>query len=196
MKLPFVDLKAQYDSIKNEIDQTIYNVIQDSAFIGGKYLKTFEQNYANYIGTKHCIGVGNGTDALFIVLKCLGIKEGDEVITVANSFIATSESITTSGAKVVFVDCDEKTYNIDVQKIEKVITKKRGQLFPFIYTDYLPIWIRCWKLPINITCMLLKMQPRLMDLNIKIRALVLLVIVLVSAFFLERILVLMVMQGL
>lgn len=130
MKLSFVDLKAQYDSIKDAIDQAIHNVIQDSAFIGGKYLKNFEYNFANYIGTKHCIGVGNGTDALFIALKCLGIKEGDEVITVANSFIATSESITAAGARVVFVDCDEKTYNIDVQKIEKAITKKTKAIIP------------------------------------------------------------------
>lgn len=130
MKLWFVDLKAQYDSIKDEINQAISNVICESAFIGGKYLSTFEKNFTEYIGTKHCIGVANGTDALSIALKCLGIKEGDEVITVANSFIATSESITTSGAKVVFVDCDEKTYNIDVQKIEKVITKKTRAIIP------------------------------------------------------------------
>lgn len=130
MKLPFVDLKAQYDSIKSEISQAMQNVIQDSAFIGGKYLKTFEQNFANYVGTKHCIGVGNGTDALFIVLKCLGIKEGDEVITVANSFIATSEAITATSARVVFVDCDVKTYNIDVRKIEKVITKRTKAIIP------------------------------------------------------------------
>lgn len=153
MKLSFVDLKAQYDSIKDAIDQAIHNVIQDSAFIGGKYLKNFEYNFANYIGTKHCIGVGNGTDALFIALKCLGIKEGDEVITVANSFIATSESITAAGARVVFVDCDEKTYNIDVQKIERVLRKKQRQLFQFICTDNLPIWILYWRLPKNIISM-------------------------------------------
>jgi len=130
MKTPFVDLKAQYESIKEEIDQAISDVIFDSAFIGGKYLKTFEQNYANYIGTKHCIGVGNGTDALFITLKALGIKKGDEVITAANSFIATSEAITMTGAKVIFVDCDNDTYNIDVQKIEKAITKKTKAIIP------------------------------------------------------------------
>ncbi|TLD40948.1 MAG: DegT/DnrJ/EryC1/StrS aminotransferase [Candidatus Jettenia ecosi] len=130
MKLSFVDLKAQYDSIKEEVNQAMQNVIQDSAFIGGRYLKTFEQNFANYIGAQHCIGVANGTDALFIALKCLGIKEGDEVITVANSFIATSESITATGARVVFVDPDEKTYNIDVQKIEKSLTKKTKAIIP------------------------------------------------------------------
>jgi len=130
MRIPFVDLKAQYESIKEEIDQAIFDVILDSAFVGGKYIKTFERNYANYIGAKHCIGVGNGTDALFIALKILDVGEGDEVITAANSFIATSEAITMTGAKVVFVDCDKDTYNIDVQKINKAITNKTKAIIP------------------------------------------------------------------
>ena len=130
MKIPLVDLKTQYVSIKKEIDQAIYNIIHEAAFIGGKYVKTFEQNFSNYVGTKYCIGVGNGTDALFIALKSLGIKEGDEVITVSNSFIATSEAITMAGAKVVFVDCREDTYNIDVEKTEKAITKKTKAIIP------------------------------------------------------------------
>jgi len=130
MRVLFVDLKAQYESIKKEIDKAISDVILDSAFVGGKYIKTFERNYANYIGTKHCIGVGNGTDGLFIVLKTFDIGEGDEVITAANSFIATSEAITMTNAKVVFVDCDNDTYNIDVKKIEKVITNKTKAIMP------------------------------------------------------------------
>lgn len=130
MKIPFVDLQAQYLSIEKEINETIRSVILDSAFIGGKYHKFFEQNFADYVGAKQCIGVGNGTDALFIALKSLGIKEGDEVITVANSFIATSEAITLTGARVVFVDCDELTYNIDIRKIEKVITDRTKAIIP------------------------------------------------------------------
>jgi dTDP-4-amino-4,6-dideoxygalactose transaminase len=130
MKIPFVDLRMQYLSIKDEIDQAVNNVIMDSAFIGGKYLKVFENNFANFIGTKHCVGVGNGTDALFIALKALGIRGGDEVITVANSFIATSEAITATGARVVFVDCDEATYNIDVRKIENAVSKKTKAIIP------------------------------------------------------------------
>jgi dTDP-4-amino-4,6-dideoxygalactose transaminase len=130
MRTPFVDLKSQYLAIKDELDEAIHNVIMDSAFIGGKYLKTFEQNFANYIGVKHCIGVGNGTDAIYAVLKTFGIGEGDEVITAANSFIATSEAITMTGAKVVFVDCDNETYNIDVQKIEKTIINKTKAILP------------------------------------------------------------------
>jgi dTDP-4-amino-4,6-dideoxygalactose transaminase len=130
MVINFVDLKKQYSTIREEIDNAIQDVINDSAFIVGKYLKSFEQNFANYIGVKHCIGVGNGTDALFIALKTLDIGKGDEVITVANSFIATSEAITMTGAKVVFVDCDEKTYNIDVIKIEEVITENTKAIIP------------------------------------------------------------------
>jgi len=130
MKIPFVDLKAQYLSIKEEIDQAISNVIHDSAFIGGKYTKIFEENFANYIGVKYCIGVGNGTDALYIALKALGITKGDEVITAANTFIATSEAITMTGAKILFVDCDKDTNNIDVDKIKNVISPKTKAIIP------------------------------------------------------------------
>lgn len=130
MTIPFVDLKAQYLSMKEEIDGAIQNVIKDTAFIGGDYLKTFEQDFASFVGAKHCIGVGNGTDAIYIALKCLGVKEGHEVITVANSFIATSESITQTGGRVVFVDCDKDTYNIDVRQIEKRITNKTKAIIP------------------------------------------------------------------
>ncbi len=130
MKIPFVDLKVQYFSIKEEIDQAISNVIQDSAFIGGKYAKTFEENFVDYIGVKNCVGVGNGTDALYIALKVLGISEGDEVITAANTFIATSEAITMTGARVVFIDCNEVTYNMDVEKLEHAITDKTKAIIP------------------------------------------------------------------
>lgn len=130
MDIPFVDLRSQYLSIKDEIDSAIQKVIFESAFIGGNDLKSFENNFANFVGANYCIGVGNGTDALFIALKSLGISKGDEVITVANSFIATSEAIAMTGASVVFVDCDEKTYNIDVNKIEQKITKKTKAIIP------------------------------------------------------------------
>lgn len=118
MQIPFVDLKAQYESIKEEIDKAISDVISESAFIGGPFAKSFENAFAAFCGVKHCIGVGNGTDALFIALKTLGIREGDEVITAANSFIATSEAITMTGARVVFVDIDPITYNMDPNKLE------------------------------------------------------------------------------
>lgn len=130
MKVPFVDLKAQYLSIKSEIDSAVKNVINDAAFIGGKYVKKFEKEFADYCNTKYCVGVGNGTDAMFIALKALGIGSGDEVITASNSFIATSEAITASGAKVVFVDCHPDYYTIDVSKIEEKITNKTKAIIP------------------------------------------------------------------
>jgi dTDP-4-amino-4,6-dideoxygalactose transaminase len=130
MNIPFVDLKSQYDSIKEEIDSAIATVLSQTAFVGGSHLKNFEEAFATFCGVKHCIGVANGTDALFIALKTLGIGPGDEVITVANSFIATSEAITATGAKVVFVDIDPTTYNIDTSKIEEKIRPRTKAIIP------------------------------------------------------------------
>jgi dTDP-4-amino-4,6-dideoxygalactose transaminase len=130
MKVPFVDLKSQYNDIKPEIDAAIADVISNTAFIGGSFAKKFEDSFAVYTGAKYCIGVGNGTDALFIALKTLGIGSGDEVITVANSFIATSEAISATGARVVFVDINPGTYTIDVTKIEEKVTPKTKAIIP------------------------------------------------------------------
>ncbi len=124
MIVPFVDLKAQYQSIKPEIDKAIARVLTNTAFIGGNEVVNFEKDFAKLCRVKYAIGVANGTDALFIALKALGIGQGDEVITVANSFIATSEAITAAAAKVVFVDCHPNTYTIDVVKIEEKVTSK------------------------------------------------------------------------
>jgi dTDP-4-amino-4,6-dideoxygalactose transaminase len=129
-RIPFVDLKAQYDSIKQEVDAAIAAVIQQTAFIGGPHLKEFEEAFAKYCGVEHCVGVANGTDALYIALRTLGVGPGDEVITAANSFIATSEAIKMVGAQVVFCDCDPVTYNIDVTKLEAKITPKTKALIP------------------------------------------------------------------
>lgn len=130
MNIPLVDLKAQYESIKDEIDSAIHEVISTSAFIGGSHVKAFEEDFARFCGANYCVGVGNGTDALFIALKSLGIGAGDEVITVANSFIATSEAISMTGARVVFCDIDPRTYNIDVDQIEAKITPRTKALIP------------------------------------------------------------------
>src|SRR5688572_12256399 len=123
MNIPFVDLKAQYRSIKSDIDTAIAAVLDETAFVGGTHVKTFQEAFARYCGVTECVGVANGTDALFIALKALGIGAGDEVITVANSFVATSEAIKMAGAQVVFVDCDPVTYNIDVTKIDRKSTR-------------------------------------------------------------------------
>ena len=124
MNIPFVDLKTQYESIKREIDNAISEVISNTAFISGPYAKSFENAFAEFCKVKHCVGVGNGTDALYIALRALGIGAGDEVITAANSFIATSEAITMTGANVAFVDIDPETYNMDPDKLEDYLKKR------------------------------------------------------------------------
>jgi dTDP-4-amino-4,6-dideoxygalactose transaminase len=129
MNVPFVDLKAQYQSIKSEIDPAIQTVLNETAFVGGKYVEGFEKAFAEKFGVKHCISCANGTDAIYITLRALGIGPGDEVITVANSFIATSETITQTGARPVFVDIDEY-FHIDPAKIEAKITPKTKAVIP------------------------------------------------------------------
>lgn len=128
--IPFVDLKAQYQSIKAEVDSAIAAVISETAFVGGPHVKAFEDAFARYCGVANCVGVANGTDALFIALRALGIGAGDEVITVANSFVATSEAIRMAGAQVVFADSDPVTMNIDVAKLEAKITPRTKAVIP------------------------------------------------------------------
>jgi len=128
--VPFVDLKAQYARIKPEMDAALQDVIANTAFIGGKKLKEFEAAFAAYCGVKHVIGVGNGTDALTIALKAMGVGAGDEVITVPNTFIATGEAITNAGASVKFVDIDARTYNMDATRLEAAITEKTKAVLP------------------------------------------------------------------
>ena len=130
MSVPFADLNSQHAPIRSELDAALMEVVDSCAFIRGKYTESFEKNFAAYLGVKHCVGVGNGTDALYIALTALGISRGDEVITVANSFIASSEAITQTGARVVFVDCDPRTFTIDTQKLEAAITKKTKAIIP------------------------------------------------------------------
>ena len=130
MNIPFVDLKAQYLSIKKEIDNAIQSVIDNTAFIKGKYVQKFEEDYKLSYGVKHVISCANGTDALYISLKSMGIGPGDEVITTALSWISTSETITQTGAKVVFIDIDPEHYAIDVKQIESKITKKTKAIIP------------------------------------------------------------------
>jgi len=130
MHIPFVDLKVQYQSIKSEIDLAVQNVINDVSFIGGEYVGKFKNDFTNAYGVKHCISCANGTDAIYISLKALGIGPGDEVITVANSWISTSETITQAGATPVFVDIDPDYYTINVNKIEEKITTKTKAIIP------------------------------------------------------------------
>ena len=118
MNIPFVDLKAQYHSLKSEMDGAVQSVLDRTAFILGPEEAAFEQAFADYIGVKHAAGVGSGTEALRLALEALGIGLGDEVITVANTYIATCEAISHVGATVRLVDADPRTYNMDVGKLE------------------------------------------------------------------------------
>jgi dTDP-4-amino-4,6-dideoxygalactose transaminase len=118
MRVPFADLKSQYRSIKSEIDGAIASVIQDTAFIGGQYVKSFEKDFAVVCGARHVIACANGTDSLYILMKMLGIGPGDEVITAANSWISSSETITQTGAKPIFVDVHPQYYSLDENKLE------------------------------------------------------------------------------
>jgi len=120
--VPFVDLKPQYLSIKAELDEALHRTLDDCSFVGGTRVNNFENQFAKQLGVKHCIGVGNGTDALYIILKMLGLKPGDEVITPALSWISTSETISQTGALPVFADINPDTYTIDPTDVERKIT--------------------------------------------------------------------------
>jgi len=130
MNVPFLDLKAQYKAIKDEVHAAINDVMENTAFAGGPFVAKFEQEFAKFCDCKHAVGVGNGTDALWLSLIGLGIKPGDEVITVPNTFIATAEAISFSGAKPVFVDIVEETNNMNPALIEAAITKKTKAIIP------------------------------------------------------------------
>ena len=124
MNIPFVDLKTQYQSIKAEIDSAISKTIENTAFIGGSFVKQFERDFAAKYGIDHVVSCANGTDSLYILMKMLGIGPGDEVITVANSWISTSETISQTGARPVFVDVDVEYYSINEKLLEEKISTK------------------------------------------------------------------------
>ncbi len=129
MKVLFVDLHRQYLSIKPEMDEAIANVIRDTAFIRGKYVNDFEREFETLNKAPYCISLANGTDAIYIALKMMGIGQGDEVITASNSWISSSETITQAGAKPVFVDVD-KYFSIDADEIEQHITERTKAIIP------------------------------------------------------------------
>jgi len=128
--VPFVDLKAQYASIKNEIDAAIARVIADTAFIMGREVRAFEEAFADYLGARFCIGVNSGTAALQLALMACGIGPGDEVIAPSFTFFATAEAISVLGAKPVFVDIDPVSYTIDAAQIEAAITPRTRAIIP------------------------------------------------------------------
>lgn len=130
MKIPLVDLYAQYQAIKPDIDAAMKRVIENSSYILGPEVKTFEKNMATFCQVNHAVGTDSGTAALHLALLLLGVRPGDEVITTTHTFIATAEVISLTGARPVFVDIDPRTYNLDPEKVQAAITSRTKVLMP------------------------------------------------------------------
>ena len=129
-QIPFADLKSQYNAYKSEIDKAVLDVMGSSMYIMGPEVEKLEKNLAAYVGAKHALSVSSGTDALLLALMSYGIKAGDEVITTPFTFIATAEVIALVGAKPVFADIDETTYNLDIEKVKPLINEKTKAVIP------------------------------------------------------------------
>ncbi len=130
MTVPFVDLRAQYVSIKAEIDEAIARVLETTAFVLGREVEAFEAAFAEYVGAKFCVGLNSGTAAVQLAVQACGIGAGDEVIVPANTFFASAEGVSTAGAAPVFVDADPISYNIDPARIEAAITGRTRAIMP------------------------------------------------------------------
>lgn len=130
MKVPFLDLKLQYQTIKKEVEPVVLDILENCCYIGGAYINTFERQAERYLRVKHAAGCSNGTDALVLGLKACNIKPGDEVITTPFTFFATAEAIASVGAVPVFVDVKQDDYNIDPDRIEEAITDKTKAIMP------------------------------------------------------------------
>lgn len=130
MDVPFVDLHAQYQTIKTEIDSAIASVISSSSFIRGPEVAEFEEAFSKAVGPTHCVSCANGTDAIYIALHTLGVKPGDEVIVPAMSWVSTSETVTQAGGKVVFCDIDPMSYTLDPARLAQVITDRTVGIIP------------------------------------------------------------------
>ena len=134
MEVLFVDLKAQYRSIKAEIDQAVEGVFESGQFVGGQFVQQFEASFASLVGVDHCVGVGNGTDAIFIALKALAVSSGNEVITPAFSWISSAETIALAAGKPVFIDVHPETYGINPDLLEaKITSKTKGIILVHLY---------------------------------------------------------------
>lgn len=130
MKVPFFDLKRQYNLLENEIETSVCDILKSGEYIEGAMVKNFEKHMAEYLGVKHVITCGNGTDALRLALQAVGVRPGDEVITTDFSFYATAEAITELGAVPFFADVNKDDYNIDVNCIKKLISDKTKAILP------------------------------------------------------------------
>ena len=130
MRVPFLDLRAQYVSIRTEIDGAIQSVIDEAAFVRGRFVRDFERQFAKAHSVRHCVGVANGTDALAVALYAAGIGKGDEVITAANSWIGSAEAATMVGADSVLVDVEPDYFNLNPDLLEAAITSQTRVIMP------------------------------------------------------------------
>lgn len=130
VNVPFIDLHAQYESIRGEITAAVQAVLDNSAFVGGPFVEKFEESFARFCGTAHAVAVSSGTSALWMTLICLGIGPGDEVITVPNSFIATAEAISLCGARPVFVDVEQDSCTLNPGLLEAAVTPNTKAIIP------------------------------------------------------------------
>jgi dTDP-4-amino-4,6-dideoxygalactose transaminase len=129
-RIPILDLKAQYARIRSEVDEAVARVVASGGYIKGEDCRLFEEEFARYCGASNAVGVANGTDALVLALRALGVGPGDEVVTVADTFIATGEAILLNGARPVFVDVDAKTHTLDPNILERAITPRTKAILP------------------------------------------------------------------
>ena len=128
--IKFLDLQAQYLSIKEELDAAVADVIQNAAFVGGPYVLAFEQDFAKWTKAPYCIGVGNGTDALEIAIEALGLPAGSDIIVPGNSFIATSEAVSRCGHRVIFADVDPDCYTLNAESVRAKLTTRTAAIIP------------------------------------------------------------------
>jgi len=142
MKIPILDLKLQYQQLKSEIDGAIALVLESTQFVLGPEVQKLEQEIASFLGVNHAIGVNSGTDALIIALRALNIGDGDEVITTPFSFYATAESISLVGAKPIFAQIEEDSFNINPLSIKEKITPKTKAIMPVHLMGNLPKWCK------------------------------------------------------
>ena len=149
MKIPLVDLKENYHSIKNEIDTAIQEVLESSSFIMGPFVNKFEENFARFCQVKHGIGCANGTAAIHLALLAAGIKKGDEVLTVPNTFIATTECVSYIGGTIKFVDVSPQTALVDIEALEKAITQKTKALIIVDLYGQMPDMQRIHEIAVN-----------------------------------------------
>lgn len=138
--VPLVDVAATQAEIIEEIRPTVYEILSSGAFIGGPHVQAFEAAYATYAGSQHCVGVANGTDALEIALRSIGVKEGSEVILPANTFVATAEAVARAGARVVLVDADDEHLLMCTKLVQEVVTERTAAVVPVhLYGQLAPV---------------------------------------------------------